>query len=131
MLTAEKLSQNCTGSAEERRTCNGEKQIPGGKDRKNGRALSIPSRERTPAGDPGFVREKQVLPLRLRSGAEGQLEKQRQIPFGNDRKKGKGNSKSKGKGNSKSKGNSQCRDLSTARSQKNANAPVEMTELYP
>ena len=35
--TEEKLSQNCTGSAEERRTGNGEKQIPFRNDRKKGK----------------------------------------------------------------------------------------------
>jgi hypothetical protein len=37
--TEEKLSQNCTGSAEVR-TGNGEKQIPFGNDRKNGKSKS-------------------------------------------------------------------------------------------
>ena len=45
-----------------------------------------------------------------------------QIPFGNDRKKGKGkgNSNSKGKGNSNGKGNSQNAGISPLRCAKNA-----------
>ena len=57
---------------------------------------------------------------------QGQEQKKKQIPFGNDRKKGKGkgnsnsngNGKSNGKsndnGNSNDKGKRQCRDLSAA-----------------
>jgi hypothetical protein len=41
--TEEKLSQNCTGSAEER-TGNGEKQIPFGNDRKKGKGRSTGKR---------------------------------------------------------------------------------------
>jgi hypothetical protein len=39
-LLLKKLSKNCKGSAEERRTCNGKKQIPCGNDRKKGNSNS-------------------------------------------------------------------------------------------
>jgi hypothetical protein len=55
---------------------------------------------------------------------QGQEQKKKQIPFGNDRKNGKGKGKGKGKGNSNGKSNDngnsndkgkrQCRDLSAS-----------------
>jgi hypothetical protein len=39
-LLLKKLSKNCKGSAEERRTRNGKKQIPFGNDRKKGKSNS-------------------------------------------------------------------------------------------
>jgi hypothetical protein len=53
----------------------------------------------------------------------GQLQKKKQIPFGNDRKKGNS------KGNSNSNSKDQNAGISPLRVRKNANAPVEMTRL--
>jgi hypothetical protein len=49
LLLLKKLSKNCKGSAEERRTCNGKKQIPFGNDRKKSKGKGK-GRSRFPSG---------------------------------------------------------------------------------